>query len=144
MVIDRFVGPYHFLSNFHTSPVVFEGAVYRTVEHAYVAAKTTDNGLRCRVIELATPGDAKRFGRQIELRPLWDTIKRGVMIDLVRDKFRHIGLRGQLIATGDSELIEGNYWNDTYWGVCRGKGHNHLGKILMAVRQEILGENSVA
>ena len=37
------------------------------------------------------------------------------------------------------ELIEGNVWNDTFWGVCNGKGHNHLGKILMKVRDEIRG-----
>ena len=41
------------------------------------------------------------------------------------------------MATGDAELVEGNTWNDTYWGVCNGVGHNHLGKILMQVRQEL-------
>ena len=36
--------------------------------------------------------------------------------------------------TNNEELIEGNTWNDTYWGVCNGRGQNHLGKILMKVR----------
>ena len=45
-----------------------------------------------------------------------------------------------LIKTGDQELIEGNYWNDTYWGVCKGVGQNKLGKILMRVREELKNE----
>jgi predicted NAD-dependent protein-ADP-ribosyltransferase YbiA (DUF1768 family) len=32
------------------------------------------------------------------------------------------------------ELIEGNWWGDTYWGVCNGVGENHLGKLLMKIR----------
>ena len=50
-------------------------------------------------------------------------------------------LREKLIATGDKELIEGNHWNDRFWGVCRGKGQNHLGKLLMELR-EILKKSS--
>jgi predicted NAD-dependent protein-ADP-ribosyltransferase YbiA (DUF1768 family) len=45
-----------------------------------------------------------------------------------------------LIDTGDQELIEGNWWGDVIWGVCNGKGENHLGKILMEVRKELKGE----
>ena len=44
-------------------------------------------------------------------------------------------LRTKLADTEDEELIEGNTWNDTYWGVCRGVGENHLGKLLMEVRE---------
>ena len=32
---------------------------------------------------------------------------------------------------------EGNDWNDTFWGQCDGVGLNHLGKLLMRVREEI-------
>lgn len=31
-------------------------------------------------------------------------------------------------------IIEVNNWGDTYWGVCNGIGDNHLGKILMKIR----------
>jgi len=46
-------------------------------------------------------------------------------------------LRDQLLATGDAELVEGNTWGDTYWGVDSrsGKGENMLGKILMETRE---------
>jgi len=39
-----------------------------------------------------------------------------------------------LLQTGDEELIEGNKWGDRFWGVCKGKGKNNLGKILMKIR----------
>lgn len=42
-----------------------------------------------------------------------------------------------LLATGDEELVEGNVWGDTFWGVCEGKGENWLGKILMDIRKEL-------
>ena len=66
-----------------------------------------------------------------------------IMTALVTQKFnRHIDLRKKLLATGDEELIEGNWWGDTFWGVCRGKGDNHLGKILMEVRSKLIGGGS--
>lgn len=36
-----------------------------------------------------------------------------------------------------AQLIEGNHWGDTYWGVCYGQGLNHLGKTLARVRAEL-------
>ena len=49
----------------------------------------------------------------------------------------HPGVREQLLVTGDVGPVEGNNWNDRFWGVCRGKGENQLGKILMKVRSEL-------
>lgn len=46
-------------------------------------------------------------------------------------------LRDKLIATGNTELIEDNTWNDRFWGVCNGEGINHLGKLLMELRDEL-------
>ena len=43
----------------------------------------------------------------------------------------------RLVETGTEELVEGNDWGDTYWGVCKGTGKNMLGKILMEVREEL-------
>jgi predicted NAD-dependent protein-ADP-ribosyltransferase YbiA (DUF1768 family) len=42
-----------------------------------------------------------------------------------------------LLETGDAELVEGNWWDDTFWGVCNGVGQNNLGKILMDTRREL-------
>ena len=62
------------------------------------------------------------------------------MYEIVYAKFTEDDFMKQsLINTGVHELIEGNTWNDTYWGVCKGRGHNKLGKILMKVREELRG-----
>jgi hypothetical protein len=42
-----------------------------------------------------------------------------------------------LLATKGHDLAEGNWWGDTFWGTCKGTGHNHLGKILMDIRSEL-------
>jgi predicted NAD-dependent protein-ADP-ribosyltransferase YbiA (DUF1768 family) len=35
-------------------------------------------------------------------------------------------------------LIEENTWGDTFWGICKGQGENHLGRLLMQIRDELL------
>ncbi len=138
-MIDRFDGEYAFLSNFDPSPIVLDRITYPTVEHAFQAAKTDDRLERERMASLPTPGAAKRAGRKVALRPDWERVKVGIMEELVRRKFADPDLAGKLLATGDEELIEGNTWNDRFWGVCRGTGRNQLGKILMRVRAELRG-----
>ena len=61
------------------------------------------------------------------------------MFKLVQAKFQqHPDLKMRLLATGDAVLVEGNTWNDVVWGVNQnGVGENHLGKILMRIRDEI-------
>ena len=136
--IDRFTGDYVFLSNYHSSPIEVDGILYATVEHAFHAAHTVNLEEKQAIAAAATPGDAKRMGRQVQVRPDWEQVKVGSMEDLVRLKFTpHADLRAKLLATGDAELIEGNWWKDTFWGVCRGEGRNELGKILMKVRSEM-------
>lgn len=137
-MINQFQGHYRFLSNFWPAEVVFEGHTYPSVEHAYVAAKTLSHTERFTFMDPAIrPGDVKRMGRKLHLREDWEEVKLGIMEDLVRQKFSKSPLKEMLLMTGDQELIEGNTWGDTFWGVCRGKGQNHLGKILMKVRGEL-------
>jgi hypothetical protein len=133
-----FSGEYSFLSNFHPSPVLMDGQQYPTVEHAFQAAKTNSVAERQVIQMISTPGQAKRQGRKVTLRGEWEVIKLGVMLQLLRRKFDPDSvLAYELLATGDKELIETNTSNDTYWGVCGGKGENHLGKLLMQVRNEL-------
>jgi len=136
--IDRFAGDYRWLSNFYQSKVKYNGKTYATVEHAYQAAKTTDLKVRKAIRETGNPAKAKQMGRKAKLRSGWEQMKIGIMEDLVRQKFTNDSrLKGLLIATGDAELVEGNHWGDTFWGVTEKGGQNHLGKILMRVRAEL-------
>ena len=135
--IESFDGEHRFLSNFWPAVVFLNDTAFRSVEHAYQAAKSTDVEERLRIRACDTPGQAKRLGRRIVfMDPHWDLVKLNVMRGLVSQKFMSgFELGRRLLATGDAELIEGNRWGDTFWGVCGGVGQNHLGRILMDVRE---------
>lgn len=136
--IDKFDLNYRFLSNFWPAGVLFDGYMYQSVEHAYQAAKTLDNKQRLLVARCSTPGQAKRMGRNVTMRSDWNNVKLHIMEELVRYKFTHNAqLRKKLLTTAPLALEEGNYWGDTFWGVCRGVGSNHLGRILMKIRDEL-------
>lgn len=141
-MIESFQGQYRFLSNFYPAAVELDGLLYRSVEHAYQAAKTNDKAERDRIRSCEKPWQAKRLGRTVTLRGDWEEIKLDVMFRLLRDKFSQSHLRDLLMATGDARLIEGNDWGDTFWGVAWGRGHNHLGKLLMQVRDELRRMNT--
>lgn len=131
---------YKWLSNFWPVEVEFDGETYPSTEHAYQAAKTLIPEERMMVRRTSACGAAKKMGAAVTLRKDWEEIKIGVMHDLVRQKFtKHSYLKEKLILTGRHHLVEGNTWNDKFWGVCDGEGENHLGRILMDVRAEILG-----
>ena len=137
--IDSFTigAGYAFLSNFHPSTIVVDGHKYATVEHAYQAHKTLNEGSRELIRSAADPAAAKKLGRGVEMRPDWDAVKVDLMRQFVRKKFESPFLAHALLGTGDANLVYGNTWNDRFWGVCRGAGHNWLGRILMEVRDEI-------
>lgn len=137
--IDSFQGEYRWLSNFHEQEVKMHGIFYPTNEHAFQALKADSLAQRLWVFEAKTPGEAKRRGQKVKMRADWDEVRLKVMMEINRDKFRNPGLRDRLLETGERELIEGNTWGDRFWGVCDGKGENHLGKILMRVRTEMGG-----
>jgi ribA/ribD-fused uncharacterized protein len=138
LIIERFTDANAFLSNFFPCDVVFEGEIYPSVEHAFQAAKSLDDHTRWLIREARSPGQAKRMGRRVELRDDWEEIKLGVMATLLDSKFSDPSLSQRLMDTQDAFLIEGNEWGDTFWGVSYGDGSNHLGKLLMELRQELL------
>ncbi len=132
--IDRFEGNYRFLSNFFIEP---DGT---HVEGEYQAMKCRHVDDIMKFVGIS-PSEAKKLGRKVELRTDWnDKLKIEIMQKLVRQKFEdNFELAMRLVATGDAELIEGNWWGDKFWGQCEGVGDNWLGKILMEVR-EIAGK----
>lgn len=135
-VIDSFRGAFGFLSNFHEASIWVDGERYPSVEHAYQAAKANTPDAQKVIREAKTPAIAKRLGKACRLPADWDSKKVEIMRRLLREKFKNPLLRAMLLATEDAVLVEGNWWNDTTWGVCKGKGQNLLGKLLMEVREE--------
>lgn len=136
-MIDLFRGQYFFLSNFFEAPIIFDDIIYGSSEAAFQAQKTLDISQRELFAEL-TPLKAKKRGEQLSLRSDWEKVKLDIMYEICKAKFtQHEELRQLLISTCGEMLIEGNDWGDTFWGVSGGIGENHLGKILMRIRDEI-------
>ncbi len=137
--ITSFQGEYRWLSNFWPAKVELDGMIFNSVEHAYVAAKTLDMEVRKQIQNIERPGEVKKLGRSIPLRSDWEEIKLQVMENLLCQKFLgHSDLKRSLLGTGKYNIIEGNTWNDIFWGVCKGRGENHLGKLIMKIRSEIM------
>lgn len=132
--ITSFKGEYGFLSNFHACTVRYGGHLFRSSEAAFQSAK-------CQVPEdmasftRMNPAEAKHAGHVIRCRRDWNEVRTLVMSEVVHAKFtQHPDLRDRLLETGDRTLIEGNFWQDTFWGVCQTQGTNWLGIILMCER----------
>lgn len=141
--VMEFRNEHYFLSNYYTAPFVWRNNIFKSAEQAFAYAKTysavpaRQDIFQRNIMAAETPGDAKKFGRAVPLMDVsvWDATKVQYMREIVHSKFQHVdGLAGQLLNTGAMMLVEGNTWNDTFWGRCNGKGYNHLGVILMEER----------
>lgn len=138
MRIEHFRGDYAFLSNFWEVPVTYKGLTYGSNEAAFQAQKCMTEEEKLPFTQMR-PSRSKKERRQVKLRPDWEDVKVGIMEEIVRAKFtQNEDMKWRLLATGDAELVEGNTWHDTCWGVDlkTGEGQNHLGKILMKIREE--------
>jgi len=152
-MILQFRGEYGYLSNFAECEIDYNGYVYPSTEHAFMAQKSDEQVLhgdhpdKLKWIAWAehcaiggfSAGEIKRQAREVELRPDWNEVKLQVMEDVLRIKFNQEPFKSKLIATGTQEIQEGNSWGDKFWGVDlkTGVGENHLGKLLMKIRDEL-------
>ena len=135
--IDSFKGENAFLSNFYDAPVCYDGIK---------AQKTENREDRFAFADLSAR-DAKKLGRSTKLRKGWSDMKVYIMSEIVHAKFeQNPDLAEKLLATGNDALIEGNTWNDKFWGVDSrtGEGQNMLGNVLMGVRTTLRREDMEA
>lgn len=140
-MINDFRGDWAFLSNMYYSPISIGGLKYTCAEAAFQAAKLQNAEQRIQFVGLSGP-EAKKLGRKVPLRADWESIKVQVMRDIIHEKFlQNPYLREKLIATQGHQLVENNYWHDTFWGVCNGIGKNWLGRILEEERDKYLTFN---
>lgn len=142
-MISLFRGEYRFLSNFYPSPVkTYDGFLAPTVEHSYQYEKFLGTKfVQELILKCRTPGETKILAnKQYKhlVRKDWLDVSLGVMYRLLQEKFNDIKLKNKLLKTGTEELVEGNNWGDVFWGQCPvGVGENHLGKLLMRIRDEL-------
>jgi ribA/ribD-fused uncharacterized protein len=133
---------YGWMSNFHEAPFAYDGAQWPTVEHAFQAAKAYPNYAEmARIRKASSPQEAKKLGRQAQLRPDWERVKVSIMGRIVARKFKdNPRLMEMLLATGNAPIEEDSPW-DSFWGTGRdGNGRNEMGKILTRLRKELRDE----
>ena len=138
MAIRSFTKENRWLSNFAEVAITYNGLVFFNTEAAYQAAKFP--GVEGLFVGL-TGKEAKALSKKLakDCRPDWNGIRVDVMRDVCELKFAQEPYCSQLLATGNELLEEGNWWNDTFWGVSQqtGQGENQLGNILMVIRRRI-------
>lgn len=144
-MIKEFKNQYFFLSNFYEYPIYYNKLVFCNAEAAFQAQKVINEKDQYKFINL-NASQARKLGKTVQLRKDWEETKDNVMYEIVKRKFlTNKELQQKLLETKEEELVEGNWWHDTYWGVDSktGIGQNKLGKILMKVREEAKNNNAI-
>ena len=133
---------YSWLSNMTLVNIPLKGIIYPSVEHAYMSEKSHDKSWKQLCSQKNISGkQIKNFSKTIELRSDWENVKLLVMEYCLREKFKQEPFKSKLIATGNENIQEGNYWGDVFYGVDLKQtpniGENHLGRLIMKIRDEI-------
>lgn len=135
------------LSNMHlldTPLVDRHGIPYRTVEHAYQAAKTNDLAQRRALAALIGNNPqwaglpAKSAGRRVTMEPDFNERRLAIMEYLLRKKFEQPRFRDALLSTGDAPIVEIDPRGyDRFWAQTpTGEGLNHLGRLIQIIRAQ--------
>ena len=145
--IYGFKNEYRWLSNFYKlqEPIDLYGCVFYYTENLYQAFKCNKADDFILMASL-TPGEAKRFGKRVELNPDFEANKLSIMKQILDIKFRQEYFKRRLLATGNCLITESTSWHDNFFGNCicpnciNIPGKNHLGKIIMEIRKELKKE----
>lgn len=142
--INDLVKKNFYLCNFYMRPMTYKGRKYSNAEAAYQAQKCkekadinsfVDGGL------FSSPAAAREHGQTIPIVDNWDDIRVEVMFDVIKEKFlQNPDLAARLLKTKGMLITEGDRFEDTFWGLTENGGENHLGNILMYIRDNILSE----
>nr|ATG70684.1 photosensitive 1 [Callitropsis nootkatensis] len=151
---------YGAFSNFSPHPIKMiskrgDYVTWKSVEHYYQAQKF--EGVQdflaqeCieRIKSAESPEEAARIGRTLErqrpelVRDKWESVKIDVMYRALKCKFSmYPHLSSLLVSTAGSILVEASP-HDLFWGGGQeGEGLNHLGRLLMRIRAELLEDDS--
>lgn len=139
----------NWFSNFNPfdKPYVYQSIEFLYPETFYQAMKTEKHNIKIRKhIASLTPSKAKKFWRKKEnkqyLRKDWRNISLQVMEHILRVKFAPGTSWSKKLVTEQSDIVETNNWHDNFYGACicdrciNKSKHNHLGKILMRIRDD--------
>lgn len=140
-MINSFRGYHAWLSNMYSCNIEFMGHKFKSVENAYMFVKRpSDLDWLNKCLELS-PGDVKKASKLIAVREDWESVKLSIMYELLKKKFTQEPFRTDLLNTRGENIVEGNRWNDTFWGVdiksSPNVGENWLGRLIMDIRTKL-------
>lgn len=153
--ITQFRGEYSWLSNFFPVDVILhpedlnEPIIFPSVENAYQAGKCSNSTDMLNFVDI-TPAEAKKLSRlkkyktkQFKKTTNFELFKLELMYGLLVQKYNIEPFKSLLIATGDCYIQEGNLWGDMFFGYClkTNQGKNHLGHMIMNIREKIKDSN---
>lgn len=120
--------------------VFMHGREWRTAEHAYQAAKFTQEDIVERIATAKSPYDAKDYAKIYFLcrDSNWSSRKVAVMRRILFAKAdQHEVVRKVLLESGNRQIVEDSS-EDAFWG--RGpdfNGKNQMGQLWQEVRQSL-------
>jgi predicted NAD-dependent protein-ADP-ribosyltransferase YbiA (DUF1768 family) len=143
-----FTGKYSFLDNEYQTPVYYQGLIYPSVAHAFQAARTPHEDTREKIAKTLELPALYALTSHIQDPPDWSRRRETVMEMLLRDKIRrNRDIQGRLGDTADAPLVNAyaaaSSPTDTLWGMIDGRGHNKVGKMLEAIRQDLISGREV-
>ena len=138
----EFKGEKRFLSNMYACNIIYKGKEYGSSEHIYQAMKSENLEYQEYIRGLDEPKSTKKeadrlLGEMYELRENWDEVKLKLMEEILYLKFtQNLDLQEKLLSI-KGHIEEKNSWGDTFWGTSDGVGQNHLGRLLMKIRDRV-------
>jgi ribA/ribD-fused uncharacterized protein len=147
-------GEYRSFSNQAAYPIQISDIRYPSVEHYFQAMKAKEFGDEAsykKMLDTPSGKAVKALGKKVInfQKEIWDDKRLEIMMRGVKAKFvQHPELQKQLLATGEREIGYADA-RDSFWGIgtsenteksadpSKWKGQNRLGKIILALRQEL-------
>jgi ribA/ribD-fused uncharacterized protein len=154
-LITQFKGQYEFLDPAYYCLAEYDGELYNSAEAAFLAAQFDSAYFRSMFRNSVLPiWRARELAKKLQQRRDWTpALSLEIMQQITLDKFsRTPKLRAALLATCDEQIVAENNWHEQFWGCCicatrPGKygrrsscsvpGRNHLGEVLMSVRDQL-------
>lgn len=143
--------PYGCFSNLYRRPIVLDGELFPTAEHAYQAGKPRKAEVREWLLRAPSPALLAMAAHGLyywDVAPGWSRNKFDRMRRVLRAKFtQHSDLKAILLATGSARLVESATVDslvNRLWGEVNSVGKNMLGVLLMELREELQSERDHA
>ena len=154
-MITQFKGQYELLDPAYYCLAEYDGELYNSAEAAFLAAQFDSTYFRSIFRNPVLPiWRARQLAKKLQRRHDWTpTLSIEIMRQITLDKFlRTQKLRSALLATCGERIVAENNWHEQFWGCCicatrPGKygrrsscsvpGRNHLGEVLMSVRDQL-------